>query len=77
MPDLQTPVFSTSLQTAIDHAVAAIPPEKRGAVTVGASLTGAEVAFAYRHNETLTVGVFGRKVWAGGVEAGARAAVVW
>lgn len=72
------PVFGPGLKTSIEDAVRAIPNDRRGKLTAGVTLAGAEVSVGYRVNTNVTLGAYGRRLWkTGELQAGALASVVW
>lgn len=71
-------VFSPAIKASIADAVKAIPADKRGQITGGATLRGAEVSAAWKVNPNLSLGAYGRKLWGSKeFEAGVMGTFVW
>ena len=71
------PVLTPGLRVAIDQAVAALPADRRGHLSIGVSLTGAEASIAQRGPWGSVVGGDAKRLWGGGFEAGARLTAAW
>lgn len=70
-------ILSDSLKRAIQDAIADIPQDKRGALSAGATLEGAEVSFGQRFGHNWTVGAYGAYSWSGQKSAGVRFSGAW
>lgn len=69
--------ISTPLREAIERAVKAVPPGKRGVLEVSVSHTGAEVSLGWRPRPGLTLSGFGSGLWRGGTVWGAKGQLIW
>lgn len=76
-PAPETPVFTYGLDAAVKKAIADVPDGKTRQVTLGATLTGAEVSFGWKTGSLWNIGGYAKKLWGGGYEAGARATRAW
>lgn len=59
------------------RALAAVPRDRRGVLSLGASRTGAEVALGWRPRAGVEVSGYGAKAWRGGWDAGVIGRVIW
>ena len=69
-PSVPSPISST-LATALARVVATVPPDKRGGLSLGLTLSGAQVEAAHTLATNWTVGTYGAYWWQSGAkEAG-------